>query len=109
MFLEAFEKTAVVAATLTPEQYYDVVREKDPYAGALAGALTGAAVGARKGKPGNKSGAALLGAGLGAVTGGTAGHLGGKALRHYQAHRVRRLTGDLGLRATPQRHHAEHE
>jgi hypothetical protein len=109
MFIEGFEKIAVLAATLTPEQYYDLVREKDPYVGALLGAATGAAVGAAKGKPGRRAASALVGAGLGAATGGAVGHAGGKVLRRYQAHRVRRLAGGLGLRATPMKPHESPE
>lgn len=107
MFIEGFAKVAVLATTLTPEQYYDLVREKDPYTGALAGAVAGAAAGGIKGKHGRKAATALAGAAGGAIAGAAAGHAGGKALRRYQAHRVRRLAGELGLRATPMRPHQQ--
>lgn len=85
---------------MTPEEYYEVVREKDPYVGATAGALAGALTGAAKAKQG-KAKAALLGTGLGALGGAITAHVGGKALRHHQAKKVRRMAEDLNLRATP--------
>lgn len=101
MFLTGFNKIAVTLVTMTPEEYYDVVREKDPYVGASVGSLLGAGVAHKKLNPKH----ALLGAGVGAVTGGTAAHFGGKLLRKYQANKVRRMAEDLNLRSTPTKSH----
>lgn len=104
MFILALEKVATTYASISPEEYYDLAREKDPYVGALTGSHLGAAVGALKGKKGSRSKAALVGAALGSVTGGTAGHVGGKLLRRYQSGRIRRLANELNLRSTPTKH-----
>ena len=108
-FLAAFEKTAVTAAQLTPEEYYALLHEKDAPTGALAGAAAGAAAGARKGKSGGKSRAALIGAGLGAAGGGAVGAVGVGAVRRHQARRLRRVLNELNLRSTSQRLHQERE
>jgi outer membrane lipoprotein SlyB len=111
MFLQSFQKLAALAQTLSPERYYELVHEKDPYVGATAGATLGAAIGAAKGKKGERAKAALLGLGLGAVGGGTAGHQVGKFVGRYQAHKIRRTAESTGLRSTPARssftHHEE--
>lgn len=103
MFIHGFQKLAVAVVTLTPEKYYEIVREKDPYIGALTGAVGGAAAGALKGSKGKKSKAALIGAGVGAATGAASGGLMSKGLKHYQSRRIENLTRELRLRATPAR------
>ena len=103
MFIHGFSKLAVAVVTLSPEKYYEIVREKDPYMGSLAGTAAGAAAGAAKGAKGKKSRSALIGAGVGATAGAIAGHTGSKALKHYQTKRVKRLAEDLRLRASPAR------
>lgn len=103
MFSQGFKKTATTVVTMSPEHYYDIVREKDPYQGAVAGAMIGAAAAAKKAPSGSKAKAALAGAAAGAASGAAIGHFGGKAIRGYQAKRVRRLAGELSLRATPAR------
>lgn len=104
MFINGFAKLAVAVVTLSPEKYYDIVREKDPYVGALLGAATGAATGAVKGAKGKKSKAALVGIGAGAASGALGGHVVGKALKKYQSKRIKRLAQELHLRATPARY-----
>lgn len=103
MFIASFEKVATTLVTMSPEEFYDVVREKDPATGAVAGGYGGALAGALRGKKGGKTKAALIGAGLGSVVGGAAAAGGGKLLRHYQAKRVHRLADELNLKATPHR------
>lgn len=103
MFLKGFLKTAATMVTMTPEEYFEVVREKDPFVGATIGALAGAGHGLWKGKKNNKAQAALIRAALGGSAGAVGGHLGGKVLRHYQANKVHRMADELNLRATPHR------
>ncbi len=105
MFTAGLKKIAIAIVTMTPEEYYEHAGSKDPYVGAVAGGLAGAAAGGAKKRSAK---AALIGTGLGAASGATLGHLGGKALRKYQAKRVRRLTGDLRLRSTPSRSQYHH-
>lgn len=100
MFTTGLKKIAIAIVTMTPEEYYSHVGEKDPYIGAVTGSLAGAAAGAYKKRSAK---AALIGAGLGGASGATLGHVGGKALRKYQANRVRKMTGHLNLRSTPSR------
>lgn len=100
MFTTGLKKIAIAIVTMTPEEYYKHVGEKDPYVGAVVGSLTGAAAGAHKKRSAK---AALIGAGLGGASGATVGHYGGKGLRAYQASRVRKMTGHLNLRSTPSR------
>jgi outer membrane lipoprotein SlyB len=103
MFIHGFHKLATAVVTLSPERYYEIVREKDPYVGSLTGAAAGAAAGAAKGAKGKKSKAALIGAGIGAATGAAGGAVISKGLKHYQARRIERLARELRLRATPPR------
>ena len=110
MFILGFTKVAVpVSAQISPEEYYELVHEKDPYIGSLLGGAKGAAIGAYKGTKGKKDRAALIGAGTGAITGALTGSLTGKALKHYQSNKIRRLASDLHLRATPTRSTPHHE
>jgi uncharacterized membrane protein YebE (DUF533 family) len=103
MFIHGFSKLAVAVVTLSPEKYYEIVREKDPYVGSLAGGAAGAAAGAIRGAKGKRSKSALIGAGVGAASGAAGGHVASKALKHYQTKRVKRLAEELRLRATPAR------
>lgn len=103
MFNQGFQKVAVAVVTLTPEKYYELAREKDPYVGSLSGAVAGAGIGAIKGAKGHKHKSALVGAGIGAISGAASGGLASKALKRYQARRIERLTRELRLRATPAR------
>jgi outer membrane lipoprotein SlyB len=103
MFITGFSKLAATVVTLSPERYYELAREKDPYVGSLTGALTGAVTGGIKGAKGKKSKAALVGAAAGTVGGAAAGAVLSKGLKHYQAHRIERLSRELRLRATPPR------
>lgn len=98
MFLAGFEKVAATLVTMTPEEYYDVVRAKDPFVGATVGGVAGALAGAKKGKSAKS---ALIGAAVGAPTGAVAAHLGGKVLKEYQAGKVRRMAEELNLKSTP--------
>jgi len=103
MFCDSFNKIAVTLVTLTPEEYYDIVREKDPYVGATAGGLAGKALGALKSKKGKRTKGAAIGAlaggGIGAVAGGGIGSL----LRQHQAKKVRRIAEGLHLKSSPHR------
>ena len=103
MFIKGFTKSASTVVTMTPEEYFEIAREKDPYAGSLAGAAAGAAAGALKGARGRKAEKALIGAALGSVGGAAAGHVVSKAVKKYQSHKVRRMAEELHLRSTPKR------
>lgn len=105
MFSHGFKKIAVTMANITPEEYYELLGEKDPLVGAALGSLAGTAVGLKKGPKKHKGKWGLIGHGVGAAVGGTAGHYGGGLLRRYQAHKVRKMQEDLNLRATPARAH----
>jgi len=111
MFIKGFHKLAVAVVTMTPEEYFQTVGEKDPYMGAVGGAALGALHGLRKGKKGGKGKAGLIGAAAGGAAGATAGHYGGKLLRRYQTGKVHRMAEELKLRSTPARkaymHHEE--
>lgn len=103
MFLKGFHKTAAAVVTMTPEEYFDTVGEKDKYVGALGGAAAGTLRGLAKSKKGRKGKAGLIGNAVGAAAGGAAGHYGGKVYRHYQTRKVHHLAHDLKLRSTPSR------
>lgn len=103
MFLKGLTKVAATLVTMTPEEYYGIVREKDPLSGALAGAAAGAATGGAKGAKNKKSKAALVGAGVGAAGGALVGHQASKVVKRYQAKKVRRIAEDLRLKSTPSR------
>jgi hypothetical protein len=103
MFVIGFVKQAATIVTMSPEDYYDIVREKDPYMGGLAGAAAGAAAGAIKGAKGRRHKNALIGAGVGAGAGVVGGHAVSRAVGHYQARKVRRIADDLKLKSTPSR------
>lgn len=103
MFLKGFIKTAVAVVTMTPEEYFDTVGEKDKYKGAVGGAALGTAHGLYKGPKGGKGKAGLIRNVAGAAIGGAGGHFGGKVLRHYQTRKVHHLAHDLKLRSTPAR------
>jgi hypothetical protein len=104
MFVDGFFKTAAgPIAQLTPEEYYDLVREKDPYVGGAVGAAAGLAHGAFKGKAGARAAKALKHGGIGAAA-GTAGAYGvSKLVKKHQANKVYKMTGGLRLRSSPSR------
>lgn len=104
MFTRSFQKTSAALVTMSPEEYYEHVGAKDPYMGAVGGALAGAAAGALKGKKGKRAASALKGAALGGATGVSTGYVAGKAVRGYQARRIRRLLEELRLKSSPGRH-----
>ncbi len=107
MFFKGFAKVANRAyAVISPEDYYTLKGEKDPHVGAEVGAVGGALAAAKRAKK-HKSKAALVGGAAGAAAGAVVGHVGGKILRKYQTHKVRRISSDLNLRATP--HYREEE
>jgi uncharacterized membrane protein YebE (DUF533 family) len=103
MFLKGFNKTAVAIVTMTPEQYFETVGEKDKYVGAVSGAAAGSIRGLVKGKKGHRSKAGLIGNAVGGALGGAAGHYGGKVLRNYQTRKVHHIDHDLKLRTTQPR------
>ena len=103
MFLSGFTKTAATLVTMSPEEYYEIVRQKDPFVGATLGAVLGGAAGGLRGKRSAKT--ALIGAGAGAGAGAASGYLVGKGVRKYQAARVRRMADELNLKSSPARKH----
>ena len=103
MFSNGFRKVAIAVVTMSPEEYYHAVGEKDPLVGALGGAAAGTLAGLKKGPHGKKDKYGLIGNAAGAAAGGVAGHYGGKLLRKYQTHKVHHLSEDLKLRSTPSR------
>ena len=109
MFLRGFHKVAATLVTMTPEEYYDVVRRKDPYVGAVVGGAVGAGIGALKSRPGSRAAGALVGVAAGAGSGAVTGLVGGRALKNWQANRIRRMATDLNLKATPSRAHRNTE
>lgn len=110
MFLKGFRKLATAVVTMSPEEYFETVGEKDPLIGALSGAVAGTVAGLKRGHKGSKSKAGLIGNIAGGAAGGAAGHYAGKAFRKYQTRKVHRLSEDLKLRSTPARaSYARHE
>ena len=103
MFSQGFQKVAATVVTMSPEEYYEHVGDKDKYIGALAGNIAGAAIGLAKAKPGKKAQTGLAAGLAGTALGGLAGYTGGKVFRGYQSGRVHRMAGELNLRATPMR------
>lgn len=99
MFHSGFYKIAgTLKSNISPEEYYDLKGEKDPYLGAILGAVAGAGVGAIKHKSHK---AALYGTGLGAAAGASAGHLVGKANKALRMHLLRKEIEHLKLKANP--------
>lgn len=107
MFHSGFFKIAgSMKSNITPEEYYDLKAEKDPYAGAVVGALLGAAVGGAK-KKSHK--AALVGAGLGGAAGASIAHLGGKTSKAIKLHLLKKEIENLKLKASPGRGDYAHD
>jgi len=100
MFIKGFEKTASSAALITPEEYYNLKAEKDPYIGALAGAAVGAGVGGYKHRTAK---AALKGTGAGAAGGLLTGYLAGKAGKAIRLGILKHEIENLNLKTTPGR------
>lgn len=101
MFHLGFKKiAATLKSNISPEEYYDLKGEKDPYVGALMGALAGSAYGGIKHRTAK---AGLIGAGLGASFGAGSGHLAGKANKAVRLHLLKKEIQNLQLKASPGR------
>ena len=100
MFTRGFTKVAFMKSNITPEEYYDLKGEKDPYVGAVIGALAGAAAGGHKKKTHR---GALIGAGLGGAAGASAGYLGGKANKAARLSLLKSEVRHLKLKTSPGR------
>lgn len=109
MFTLGFNKIAgSMKSNITPEEYYALKAEKDPYVGAVVGALAGAAAGGVK-KKSYKG--ALIGAGLGGAAGASVGHLAGKANKAVRLALLKNEVENLKLKSSPGRGdygHKEH-
>lgn len=108
MFKQGFLKIAAgsLKSTISPEEYYDLKSEKDPYVGAVLGALAGAGAGGAKKK---NYKAALIGAGLGGAAGASAGHLAGKANKAVRLGILKNEARTLRLKASPGRGDYSHD
>ena len=110
MFHTGFIKIAAsMKANITPEEYYSLKAEKDPYSGAIFGALAGAA-GAGIKKKTHK--AALVGAGLGGASGASLGYLYGKGKKAVKLALLKKEIESLKLKSSPGRgdyHHSSKE
>lgn len=109
MFTKGFYKVAgTLKSNITPEEFYELKSEKDPYLGAVIGAISGAAAGGAKKKSYK---AALIGAGLGGSAGASAGYLSGKAAKAVKLHLLKKEVDNLKLKSSPGRsdysHHSE--
>jgi len=101
MFTLGFNKIAgSMKSNITPEEYYALQSEKDPYMGAVLGAVAGAAAGGAKKKSYK---AALIGAGLGGASGASLGHLGGKASKAVRLSLLKHEISNLKLKSSPGR------
>lgn len=107
MFHTGFVKIAgTMKSNITPEEYYSLKSEKDPYVGAVLGALAGSTAGAMKRKSYK---AALIGAGLGGAAGASVGHLTGKASKNVKLHLLKNEIQNLKLKASPGRGDYAHD
>ena len=107
MFYIGFNKIAgTLKSNISPEEYYDLKAEKDPYAGAVIGALVGAGAGAAKRRTHK---AALIGAGLGGAAGASLGHLSGKASKAVRLSLLKKEINHLKLKASPGRADYQHD
>lgn len=109
MFTHGFIKIAgSMKSNISPEEYYALKSEKDPYVGAVLGSIVGAGAGAAK-KRSYK--AALIGAGLGGSAGASLGHLGGKVNKSVRLALLKNEIENLKLKTAPGRgdysHHKE--
>jgi outer membrane lipoprotein SlyB len=101
MFTIGFNKIAgTMKANISPEEYYSLKAEKDPYVGAVLGSLAGAAAGGLKHKSHK---AALIGAGLGGAAGASVGHLSGRAGKAVRMSLLKHEIKNLKLKASPGR------
>jgi len=101
MFTKGFYKIAgTLKANISPEEYYDLQAEKDPYVGAVLGSLAGAGVGGAKRRTAK---AALMGAGLGGAAGASVGHLTGKVGKAVRLALLKKEVHNLKLKSSPGR------
>ena len=100
MFTQGFTKIALMKSNITPEEYYELKSEKDPYVGAVLGAIAGAAAGGQKKRTAK---GALIGAGLGGAAGASAGYLGGKANKALRLALLKNEVSNLKLKTSPGR------
>lgn len=103
MFFKAFEKIAILTATVSPEHYYELKTDKYPHEGANIGSVLGGALGAYKGKHGGKSKAALIGAAVGGAGGAAAGKVTASVAKNYQLKKFIRSAEEMNIRSTPSR------
>lgn len=102
MFTSGFYKVAVtLKSNITPEEYYDLKAEKDPYLGAVVGSVAGAAYGGLKGRTARS---ALKWAALGGGAGASAGYLTGKTNKAIRLKLLKNEIDSLKLKASPGRH-----
>lgn len=107
MFFKAFEKIAILTATVSPEHYFELKTEKYPHEGANIGAILGGAAGAYRGKPGSRSKSALIGAALGGVGGAAAGKTTSAIAKNYQLKKFINTAKEMNIRSTPSRKQAK--
>ena len=106
MFTNGFNKiAATMKSNISPEEYYELKGEKDPWVGATLGAITGAAAGGIKGKS-HKS--ALMGAGLGGAAGASTGYLVGKGNKALRLSLLKKEIKNLKLKSSPSRGDYDH-
>ena len=100
MFTHGFTKIAYMKSNITPEEYYELKGEKDPYVGAVLGSLAGAAVGGAKAKSAK---GVLVGAGLGGAAGASTGYVGGKLNKAVRLSLLKKEVEHLKLKSSPSR------
>jgi gas vesicle protein len=106
MFKTGFNKIAgTLKSNISPEEYYELKGEKDPYVGALAGAVIGAAAGGIKKRTSKH---ALIGAGLGGAAGASTGYLTGKANKAIRLSLLKNEIQNLKLKASPSKGDYDH-
>jgi hypothetical protein len=106
MFKTGFNKIAgTMKSNISPEEYYDLKSESDPWVGAVGGALAGAGAGALKHKTHK---AALVGAGIGGAAGASTGYLAGKIGKKVRLSLLKKEIKNLKLKASPGRGDYDH-